>query len=136
MDSGYSKTPLIKKLGIKPNDRIILWHPPADYFQLLGETPKNILNLDALGKERVDFIHVFIRSLDELEAEIGRHMRALEKTGMLWISWPKGKAGERSGLKRDVIREYVLGLGLVDVKVTSVDVEWSGLKFVVRLKDR
>lgn len=55
---------------------------------------------------------------------------------MLWVSWPKGSSSIETDLKRDVIRNYVLSLGLVDTKVASFDEDWSGLKFVYRLKDR
>ncbi len=36
----------------------------------------------------------------------------------------------------NVVRKSGLDAGLVDVKVCAVDVTWSGLKFVYRLKDR
>ncbi|MCB0620601.1 MAG: DUF3052 family protein, partial [Saprospiraceae bacterium] len=60
----------------------------------------------------------------------------LAKDGLLWVSWPKGGSGLETDLKRDPIREYLLAQGLVDTKVASVDEQWSGLKFVYRLKDR
>ena len=34
--AGYSGTPLIKKLGIKEDTKVLLLNAPADYFQLLG----------------------------------------------------------------------------------------------------
>jgi hypothetical protein len=39
-------------------------------------------------------------------------------------------------ITEDTIREIALPLGFVDVKVCAVNHIWSGLKFVIRLKDR
>jgi hypothetical protein len=39
-------------------------------------------------------------------------------------------------LTEDIIRGIGLEAGLVDNKVSAVDETWSGLRFVVRLKDR
>ena len=55
---------------------------------------------------------------------------------MLWVSWPKGSSKIVTDLKREPIREYILNEGLVDVKVAAIDNDWSGLKFVYRIKDR
>ena len=63
-------------------------------------------------------------------------MEAIKKTGMVWISWPKGKSKITTDLNRDMIREYGLSIGLVDVKVAAMDEDWSGLKFVYRKADR
>ena len=60
----------------------------------------------------------------------------MKKDGLLWISWPKGSSKIETNLKRGFIREHVLSIGLVDVKVAAIDEDWSGLKFVYRLKDR
>jgi hypothetical protein len=55
---------------------------------------------------------------------------------MLWISWPKKASKVVTDLNENIIRDFGLEVGLVDVKVCAVDETWSGLKFVVRLKDR
>ena len=84
----------------------------------------------------IDFIHLFCRTLEDLEQHIMPCKVALKKTGMLWISWPKGTSSSATNLKRDPIRDYVLEIGLVDVKVAAINKDWSGLKFVYRSKDR
>jgi hypothetical protein len=42
----------------------------------------------------------------------------------------------QTDLNENLVRDYGLAEGLVDVKVCAVDEIWSGLKFVRRLKDR
>ena len=45
-------------------------------------------------------------------------------------------SGVASDLDENKVREIGLAAGLVDVKVCAVSDVWSGLKFVIRLKDR
>jgi len=55
---------------------------------------------------------------------------------MLWIAWPKKASGVPTDLSDGVVRQIGLDGGLVDVKVCAVNEVWSGLKFVIRVKDR
>ena len=131
MPAGYSNTPLPRKLGLKEGFRVRLVHPPAHYTKLVGDVP-----LAPEGTTELDFIHLFTNSRAELEQLLPLCKQSLAKTGMLWISWYKKSAGKPTELTETMIREAGLGIGLVDVKVCAVDDDWSGLKFMFRLKDR
>lgn len=133
--AGYSKTPLVKKLGIKPGFRLIILNPPPDYDQTLGELPEHVSQADMLAGS-FDFIHFFTKDRDTLVNEFPRLKQALAQNGLLWISWPKRSAKVETDLNEDIIRAIGLEHGLVDVKVAAVDEVWSGLKFVYRLRDR
>jgi hypothetical protein len=133
--AGYSKTPLVKKLGLKPGFRLILLNAPQNYRQILGDLPENVTIADTLAGP-LDFIHFFTTSREALAAEFLRLKQALAPAGLLWISWPKRSANVETDLTEDIIRAIGLENGLVDVKVAAVDEIWSGLKFVYRLKDR
>ncbi len=135
---GYSGTPLAKKLGIKDDFRAALLHVPDDV--------KTELRV-ALGKCRIqpfsghssrdlDFIFLFAKSRAGLELELWPAAKALAPAGMLWISWPKKSSGVATDLTEDVIRQSGLDAGLVDVKVCAVTDVWSGLKFVIPVKNR
>lgn len=52
--------------------------------------------------------------------------------GALWIAWPRRAAGRESDITDNIVRQSVLPLGLVDVKVVALGEEWSALKFVWR----
>lgn len=136
MSAGYSGTPLAKKLGIKENFKVLLCDQPSHYFDLFSDMPNGIVVEKDITPESTDFVHLFCTTLDELKESFNLYKVALKKTGMLWVSWPKGSSKISTDLKRDVIREYGLDNGLVDVKVAAVDADWSGLKFVYRTKDR
>lgn len=136
MPSGYSRTPLAKKLGIKEGFNILLYNEPLGYLELFEDLPDNLHFSKNAQLEEIDFIHAFCTSLDELSKAVKDYKPLLKKNGLFWISWPKGKSKITTKLKRDLIRTHILEQGLVDVKVASIDENWSGLKFVYRVKDR
>lgn len=133
--AGYSGTPLIKKLGIVDEMRVHLRHAPAHYLSLLGGLPASVKLTKQLRGE-VDFIHLFVTERSLLETEIPLCMKQLHCDGMIWVSWPKKASKMPTDITEDVIREVILPLGLVDVKVCAVDEVWSGLKLVIRKKLR
>jgi len=136
MPVGYSGTPLAKKLGIKEGYKIVLYNQPDYYWNLFSDLPENLELLNAIVPQGFDFIHMFFTTLEELKQEVFRYMEALKKTGMLWVSWPKGSSKIPTDLKRETVRTHLLNIGLVDIKVAAIDDDWSGLKFVYRKKDR
>lgn len=135
MPTGYSGTPLIKKLGIKPGQRLAFVEPPAGYAQTLGPLPDG-LEVKEQPDGELDFIQYFTKIRSELEDEFPRMKRRLAPDGMLWISWPKRSSQVATDVNENVVREVCLANGLVDVKICTVDEAWSGLKFVFRLKER
>jgi hypothetical protein len=135
MTSGYSGTPLVKKLGIKSGFRIAILNAPDDYDSTLGELPPDVVRYDALQND-LNFIHFFARDRAEFINHYDALKSALKKDGALWISWYKKSAKIPTDLTEDIIRDYALANGLVDVKVAAIDNLWSGLKLVYRVKDR
>jgi hypothetical protein len=133
--AGYSGTPLVKKLGIKPGFELHVIQPPADYFKWLDPLPKDLIVKTKLEGE-LDFIHLFVRDQQSFQQGFTKSRKHLKKDGMLWVSWPKKSSKITTDLDENTIRHFGLKEGLVDVKVCAVDETWSGLKFVVRLKDR
>lgn len=137
MTSGYSKTPLHKKLGIKTGFAILLYNVPKYYFNLFETWPEDVRICDMADSEEIDFIQFFCTRMVELETTFHDYLGKMKKNGLLWISWPKGSSKLETELNRESIRDYVLRhTGLVDVKVAAIDQDWSGLKFVYRLKNR
>jgi len=134
--SFYPKTTLAKKLGLKEGLSILLINPPDHYFELFSDFPNQVDILKRAFPESVDFVHLFVKTKEEMEDRIIHVKPLIKKDGLIWVSWPKGSSKIKTELKRDYIREFILDIGLVDVKVCSVDQDWSGLKFVYRLKDR
>ena len=131
MTVAYSSTPLFKKLGLKDGMNCTFINPPKGY---IAQFSKDIKTINS--EPPFDFIQLFSNTLEELKAELPHLKKQLKKDGIFWVSWYKKAAGKKTELTEDLIRNYALETGLVDVKVCSVDEDWSGLKLVFRLKDR
>lgn len=136
MSSGHSGTPLAKKLGIKSGHHILLKNQPDHYWKLFELLPEDIKLVEAPKEESVDFIHLFCKTQRELEQNAESCKKLLKKDGMLWVSWPKEASKIPTELKREPVRDHLLKIGLVDTKVAAIDEDWSGLKFMYRIKDR
>ena len=136
MTSGYSGTPLAKKLGLKDGMSVITRHSPQDYAEYFAELP-DIRCVETTPKpDSIDFIHIFCQRFEQLDADYPALKAALKKNGLIWISWPKKSSKIETDVTRESLRSYVLKRGLVDVKVFAIDEDWSALKFVYRVKDR
>jgi hypothetical protein len=133
MTSGYSGTPLPKKLGIKPEFRVALYGIPAEVNQELSTALRHCRRAKS---GPFDFAMLFVTQAADLQRRFSPTARQLAPAGMLWVSWPKKVSGMASDLSENLVREIGLAAGLVDVKVCAVNETWSGLKFVIRVKDR
>jgi hypothetical protein len=132
---GYSGTPLAKKLGIKDDFRAALLHVPDDVKTELRDAFEKC-SIQRITNHNLDFIFLFAKSRAGLELELLPAAKALAPAGMLWISWPKKSSGVATDLTGDVVRQSGLDAGLVDVKVCAVTDVWSGLKFVIPVRNR
>jgi hypothetical protein len=133
--AGYSGTPLAKKLGIKDGFRVAFANAPTGFERTLDGMASDVSVL-ATPRAPMDLIVLFVRSSKALRGGFARHARMLAPAGMLWIGWPKKASGVATDVDENVVRAVGLGAGLVDVKICAIDETWSGLKFVIRLKDR
>lgn len=135
MATGYSGTPLINKLGIKPGLKVLLLNQPVNYDELLEMDISDQL----VKKNNIpDMVHLFVKSNKELEKELLQLKSVINKNPAvtIWVSWYKKSAKIPTDVTEDVIRNYALKNNLVDVKVCAVSDVWSGLKLVVPLKKR
>ena len=132
--SGYSGTPLPKKLGIKEGLYVRLLDAPPDVRAELKSSLSGC-KLASDGKKPVDLMMWFTESREDL-AGFDHLVRQIAPAGMLWVCWPKKSSGVATDLNENIVRQVGLAGGLVDVKVCAVTEIWSGLKFVRRLKDR
>src|SRR5213075_1472221 len=133
--AGYSGTPLVKKLGIKPDFNIAFVNPPTNFVNQI-ELPPSV-TVKSLSKSKdLDFILLFVKTRVVLTGAFAQCALKLTSNGMLWVSWPKRASGVATDVNENVVREIGLQAGLVDVKICAVDETWSSMKFVYRLKDR
>lgn len=133
--AGYSGTPLAKKLGIKPGEKVVVLGAPWEYEVVVAPLPEGVTVSSRVGT-RATFVHFFVKSAAELRKKLPTLDMALADDGIIWVSWPKQSSGVATDMTEDGIREAALPLGLVDVKVCAVDEVWSGLKLVRQVSER
>ncbi|MCE7859284.1 MAG: DUF3052 domain-containing protein [Chloroflexi bacterium] len=134
-DTGYSGTPLIKKLGFKSPLTVLTINAPKDYKSLLSGLPEGV-KLTTKAAPPIEAAHVFATESAFLDAALSKLRNELKQDGFIWVSWAKKSSKIPTDITEDVIRELALPLGFVDVKVCAVSEAWSGLKLVIRKSER
>lgn len=134
--AGYSGTTLPKKLGIKPGHRVLLLSAPEQFeSETLGELPEGVKLARRLGS-KADVIVSFHTERKHLAQRMPKLRAAMDPAAGLWIAWPKRASKVPTDLTEDVVRQLALQNVLVDNKVAALDEKWSGLRLVIRLRDR
>jgi hypothetical protein len=133
--AGYSGTPLARKLGIKENFRLALVNAPPRFADELSPLPSGALILPPTRKP-LDLILLFANKQFDLKNSFAKLAARLAPNGMVWVAWPKKTSRVATDLSFDVVQELGLTAGLVDTKICAVNEIWSGLRFVIRLRDR
>ena len=131
--TGYSGTPLLKKLGLKDDMRVMLINEPENYFELIE---RNIDGQFCRKNEQPDLVHLFAKTEKSFKTEMKKLKPFLKPTTSIWASWYKKSAGIATDVTEDLIRNYALENDLVDIKVCAVSEIWSGLKLVTPLAKR
>lgn len=132
---GYSGTPLSKKLGLKPPLTLVAIDAPRGYRAWLGPLPAGV-RIVSKPAQPLRAVHVFATQRAALARQLAALRKQLADDGFLWVSWPKRASKVDTDITEDTIREIALPLGFVDIKVCAVSEVWSGLKLVVRKRER
>jgi hypothetical protein len=136
VSAGYSATPLPRKLGIKPGHRVLLLGAPEGFAEgTLGELPEGV-KVGTRATGMADVIVAFHLRRAELAKRMPALRKLMEPAAGLWIAWPKRASKVETDITEDVVRELALAHTLVDNKVCAIDETWSGLRLVIRLRDR
>ena len=134
-DAGYSGTPLTKKLGILPSIKLHIINAPEHYAAWLGHDISRQL---VTVKQSPDLVHVFAKNYSSFIDGMKKLLPLAKKNSriIIWVSWYKKSSGKATDLTENIIRDFALQEGLVDIKVCAVDENWSALKLVVPLSKR
>ena len=113
------------KMGIRAGTRSLLVDAPEQAVDAM-QLPD--VDLKRLRRGMFGYIHLFVTKQAEMERTFPTLMRHLEMGGMLWVSWPKGRAMGTDLTLRAVIR---IGYdhGLVESTTLRIDDTWSAIKF-------
>lgn len=125
-------TPLPKKLGVKPGQRIVVLDGPDGFAEHgLGPLPDGATLATVLDGP-ADLGIVFCLAAAELEAALPGLQEATAPDGAFWVAWPKRASKVPTDLTEDRVRELALPRGLVDTKVCAMNEVWSGLRLCLR----
>ncbi len=136
--TGYSSTPLWKKLGCKPGGRLLTVEAPARWQTPElpeGASAGELSDHDAPGLSD-EVLLAFFSSAGHLATALPGLSERIFPDAALWIAWPRRAAGHDSDIRDQDIRDLALPLGLVDVKVAALSDDWSGLRLVWRKERR
>ena len=120
----------IDKLGVKAGQKVSVTgiDDAAFLSELRARTEDVSAGRIAKGS---DVIFLGISAIADLK-KIAAAVKSLERDGMIWVVWPKG----RPALMEDHVRDAAIAQGLVDVKVAAFSETLSALKLVIRLENR
>jgi hypothetical protein len=136
MSAGYSGTPLPKKLGIKADAKVLLVEAPEGFEATLEPLPAGANLVRRAHGGPFDVIVLFVERFADLRRRLPSLVRHLVPNGGLWVGYPKKSSGVATDLRFEEVQGEGLALGLVDNKICAIDEVWTGLRFVIRLKDR
>ena len=124
-------TTIAQKLRIREGMRLYPVHAPEQFRETIGPVPGLIIS--KTGKN-ADQIHWFVKTQEQLKAEIDEIIGYLKGPMICWIYYPKGSSGLQTDLTRDSGWEAVQSRqDLQWLSLISFDPTWSA--FAVRLKN-
>ena len=129
MTTGYSGTPLAKKLSLKDGMSAWFHAMPASVREEIGSIALDERSTPEAGLQAA---HIFTTERTELTRLLSDLRTLIDPAGFVWVSWPKKASKVPTDITEDVIRTICLPMGWVDVKVCAVDQIWSGLKLMIR----
>jgi len=119
---------LVKKLLIKPGQRMVIINPPPGYLDELGQLPEGVELADK-PDGAFDFVHLFVKNVEELDRLAPTAIGAAKRDGLLWISYPKQSSKVKTDITRDTGWESVHRAGFVGVSMVSLTDTWSAFRF-------
>jgi hypothetical protein len=118
------------KIGVKEGHRVLLIGAPREWT--IADLPSNVRVVRRRGATESDIAIAFFQNAASLHREVASLSSAITPDGALWIAWPRRAGGHLSDITDHVVRDAVLPLGLVDIKVAALDDDWSALKMMWR----
>lgn len=121
-------SPLTKRLGIKPKQRVLVLEAPEGYWEQLGELPDDV-DLKTSADGQFDVVQAFVQSKADVERLGPTALEALKPGGVLWFTYPKKSSKIKTDVTRDTGWDVVWNAGMEGVASIAVDETWSAVRF-------
>lgn len=131
--AAMSKSPIFKKLGVKPGQRFAVLNAPKGYTAILAKVPDDVSMVTRIAGEPFDVVQAFYEDRKSLKSEIKKLRKAIVPGGKVWVCWRKGHI---TNLSRETIWEIGTQSGLDSVGSCAIDDDWSAMKMMLPKKQR
>lgn len=120
---------LVQKLKIRDNDILLTLNAPAEFPNNLGKLPAGAKIVNRAKK--YNQVHWFVRNKSQLEREVTKVIRLLDKNVIFWVYYPKKSSRLQSDLTRDKGWDSLLKHGdrVTWINLISFDDTWSVFGF-------
>jgi hypothetical protein len=122
---------LIKKLGIKPKQRLIILNAPEGYSVQIGTLlPEDVeLLTTSTSSGNFDVVLQFVHNKAEVEKDTSKAIEMVKPGGRLWLSYPKQSSRVTTDINRDILWKIFPNSEWRPVTQISIDEIWSALRF-------
>ena len=114
-----------QKMGLRAGARAFFVGAPDSARQGIEAPPLDVAT-ELAGD--FDYLHLFTITQTGMSETFPRLKARLRPSGMLWVSWPKGRR-LGSDLRLPTVIKIGYDHGLVESTCLSVDPTWSAIKF-------
>lgn len=125
------------KLGIKPGNKVCLFHARKDLIPLFMKGDLNLM-ID-WAEDECDAILYWLQPRDGVKDIITHLERQIKKSGRIWLVLPKKERAVAKGIKQsweEIQRIVLASTNLVDNKTLSLGDGEYGTQFVMRKEAR
>jgi hypothetical protein len=119
---------IVKKLGLKPDMRVLVVAAPSGYMRLLAPLPEGVTVSERIGGTN-DFVQFFATRKSEIEKSAKKLLQSSASGALVWITYPKKTSGMESDLSREEVWAAMEGTGWRPVTQIAIDDVWSALRF-------
>ena len=124
-------TSLIKKLGIKAKQRLIILNAPERFTEQIGNMlPVDIELVTSQAPDgKFDVVLQFVHNKAEVEKDTPIAIEMVKPDGRLWVSYPKQSSKIPTDINRDILWKIFPNNEWRPVTQISIDEIWSALRF-------
>jgi hypothetical protein len=121
---------IAQRMFLKKDQRFLLIGDPPGYVEAMGSLPEGLILLRE-PQPPIHVIQVFVKNMTELQAVLAELLPYLTPKIPIWVSYPKGTAGVKTDINRDIIWEYVKSLSMSATSIFSIDSTWSAMRVIL-----
>jgi hypothetical protein len=117
---------LVKKLQLKPGQKLYLSNTPPGYMEKLAS---DLPDLIATTHGEKDAILIFVNNMAEAETLVAPMLVGLKQDTLFLVGYPKGTSKIKTDVNRDTLWKAMEPTGWRPIRLISLDETWSVMRF-------